>query len=341
MIVFSNQLGNIPTVHQSGQITQNLDIELFSLIKETDPDTVGSQSLDLTDAQSILILSKTTYDNLERRQKETVGDLEFIEVSKKRIESEIEILRQERRDILAPVQAETPVPKITSVPEDQQVTDEKFDHFWGLGSCRPQSDQPYLPAWTKWFLTCWLSPLILMPNTLLYSVSVVFSGTIGAVFVAFYFKMPDIWARMFLGTIAGFVALLILKGGKFLFILDVGVVSTDNPYAGALAGMLSGLFTDRGFRLIESLVISTITRVETSAQKNNGQPEVIPADDALSPVAKPKGEEDAPSPATKKEGDDDALSQAAKPEDDTKLGSNTGILDVFATARKKTGTGGT
>jgi hypothetical protein len=114
-----------------------------------------------------------------------------------------------------------------------------------------------------------MSPILTMPNAFLFGISVVLSGAIGSVFVAFHFRQPDIVARLFMGTVAGLVALLVLKGGKYLFIVNAGLVVHDNPYAGAFAGILAGLFTERGFQLIEHLVDSTIDRVKSNGLDND------------------------------------------------------------------------
>ena len=79
---------------------------------------------------------------------------------------------------------------------------------------------------------------------------------------------------MFLGLVAGMVALLVLKGGKFLFVVDFGIATLENPYSGALAGILAGLFTERGFKLIEHLIDSGIDRLKSDNNGGNSETEV-------------------------------------------------------------------
>lgn len=135
-----------------------------------------------------------------------------------------------------------------------------------------------VPVWARTPMSCWLSPILTMPSSLLYSISVVLAGAIGSVFAAFHFRYPDIIARMFMGLVAGLVALLVIKGGKFLFVMDFGLLTQENPYSGALAGMLAGLFTERGFKLIEHLIDSGIDKIKSETNGEHHDPEPVKND---------------------------------------------------------------
>lgn len=251
LIRLSNAFGTIDTSHVAGQITQNLDTSVIRLVRNTDPEFVNSSELSKRAAQNILDAAFTTQERLDQR--------------KQSLQREIDELSS--RSTTSPFVEPSSQPDPTSETDAPSPTANPQSPSWApIPSACFGDTQDGMPKWVTSFLTCWFSPLILMPSAMLYSIVVVLSGTIGAAFLCAYFKLPDIWRRLVLGTVAGLVALLILKGGKFLFIVDVGARTTDNPYAGAFAGLLAGLFTDRGFKLIAHLVDVGIVRIKQNAK---------------------------------------------------------------------------
>lgn len=80
-----------------------------------------------------------------------------------------------------------------------------------------------------------------------------------------------------LGFSAGFVAFLVIKGGKSLFLIQ-GVESSAelNPYGCALAGILAGLFTEKAYQLLSAMIdqaANTIARRdnEEDSQVSKGE----------------------------------------------------------------------
>ncbi len=84
----------------------------------------------------------------------------------------------------------------------------------------------------------------------------------GSFFLAFYFKnIGDISDRLAIGIIGGFVALLFVQGGKFLFVIEMDASAQHNPFSGALVGFLAGLFTDKGFESLKTIADLAAKRV--------------------------------------------------------------------------------
>ena len=71
------------------------------------------------------------------------------------------------------------------------------------------------------------------------------------------------------GLATGFVVYLALKGGQHLFLVtspDVRIPS--NPYSSAFAGLLAGLFSDKAYKVLSSVVDDLASRVENSTNDN-------------------------------------------------------------------------
>jgi hypothetical protein len=71
------------------------------------------------------------------------------------------------------------------------------------------------------------------------------------------------------GLATGFVVYLALKGGQHLFLVtspDVRIPS--NPYSSAFAGLLAGLFSDKAYKMLSSLVDNFASQVENAAGAN-------------------------------------------------------------------------
>ena len=72
------------------------------------------------------------------------------------------------------------------------------------------------------------------------------------------------------GLATGFVVYLALKGGQHLFLItspDVRIPS--NPYSSAFAGLLAGLFSDKAYKMLSSLVDDLTSRVESVTNGND------------------------------------------------------------------------
>jgi len=72
------------------------------------------------------------------------------------------------------------------------------------------------------------------------------------------------------GLATGFVVYLALKGGQHLFLLNPTESRIPaNPYSSAFAGLLAGLFSDKAYKVLSSLVDDLASRVENTAGNGN------------------------------------------------------------------------
>jgi hypothetical protein len=72
------------------------------------------------------------------------------------------------------------------------------------------------------------------------------------------------------GLATGFVVYLALKGGQHLFLLNPTESRIPaNPYSSSFAGLLAGLFSDKAYKVLSSLVDDLASRVEKAAGNNN------------------------------------------------------------------------
>ncbi len=101
-----------------------------------------------------------------------------------------------------------------------------------------------------------------LPNDVLLALAVTFCGAIGAVVAGLRTQRYAGLVNIMLGLAAGFIAFLALKGGKFLFIVQVSSTQIPvNPYASAFAGILVGLFTERVYEVVSRLFDQAAERV--------------------------------------------------------------------------------
>lgn len=91
-----------------------------------------------------------------------------------------------------------------------------------------------------------------MQSDLILAISVILCGGIGAIFTASRSRNPKYAKTVFNGLLAGFVAFLVIKGGRAFFLVDLNFTSgpTINPYAAAFSGILAGLFTEKAYRIL-------------------------------------------------------------------------------------------
>ena len=125
-----------------------------------------------------------------------------------------------------------------------------------------------------------LDRMVFLPSDVLAAIAVIACGGIGATVAGL--RRPNrrplggpksaggsfsAVRDLFLGLSAGFITFLVIKGGKFIFIIQGPEVSIPmNPYGSAFAGILAGLFTERAYQLLSSLVQQAAERVEGTAK---------------------------------------------------------------------------
>ena len=109
-------------------------------------------------------------------------------------------------------------------------------------------------------------------NVVLFAISILCSATIGSLIagVREHGRVPI--RNIFLGFAAGFIAFLAIKGGKFLFVITAfGATAPLNPYGGAFAGLLAGMFTNRAYELLSIMVDDLFSRLQPGGAKSDGR----------------------------------------------------------------------
>lgn len=101
----------------------------------------------------------------------------------------------------------------------------------------------------------------------LLAIVVIFAGAVGAM-ISSLREGTYLTLRSFvLGLASGFIVLLLLKGGRNVFLFQLpGQVVPFNPYGVAFAGLLAGLFTERAHQLLSWLIDDLISRVRAASQ---------------------------------------------------------------------------
>lgn len=99
----------------------------------------------------------------------------------------------------------------------------------------------------------------------LLAILVMLCGVIGSLIAALRKRAGIDFRYVSLGIAAGFVTFLAIKGGRNIFLIQIqgnGIVF--NPYSSAFAGLLAGLFTERAYQLLSSVVDEFIERVQAA-----------------------------------------------------------------------------
>lgn len=106
---------------------------------------------------------------------------------------------------------------------------------------------------------------IYLQSDLLVGILVISCGAIGSIFAESRSSNKNILKPVLHGLMAGFVAFLVLKGGRFLFVVDFTAFQSTfvNPYAAAFAGVLAGLFTEKAYEILSSIVDDVANRTKT------------------------------------------------------------------------------
>ncbi|MBE7439187.1 MAG: hypothetical protein HS115_12075 [Spirochaetales bacterium] len=101
-------------------------------------------------------------------------------------------------------------------------------------------------------------------STFLIAALAVLSGIAGSLVTVFRnddYKL-DFLKRFVLGIATGYIAFLLIKGGRSLFLLEGSeMVPLMNPYSTAFASLVGGMFTEKFFKLIADLFDSLIDRI--------------------------------------------------------------------------------
>jgi len=84
----------------------------------------------------------------------------------------------------------------------------------------------------------------------------------GQYLVSLRAKSTKYLAAIFNGVLAGFVEFLIVKGGKFVFLVNIAPASTIfiNSFATAFAGVISSLFTEKDIKYFQVSQIKSVIK---------------------------------------------------------------------------------
>jgi hypothetical protein len=109
-----------------------------------------------------------------------------------------------------------------------------------------------------------LNIALYLSSDVLLAITVILCGAIGSIIASIKAERSNYFSSISSGILAGFVAFLVVKGGKFLFLIKISAGSSIliNPFAAAFAGILAGLFTGKGHEILESLVNGIASKVK-------------------------------------------------------------------------------
>lgn len=141
---------------------------------------------------------------------------------------------------------------------------------------RQLADLSSVPEFPKPIVTSGV--LQLLSSDQLLAVVVLGAGAIGAMISMMRSRRDVSFAPLIHGLAAGFTAYLVIRGGKHIFLVPMaGEITLFNPYGGAFAGLLAGLFTEKAHALLAFLVDDWIDRIRAvSKHAVEKKPEVSP-----------------------------------------------------------------
>ena len=109
--------------------------------------------------------------------------------------------------------------------------------------------------------------LVYLNSDYLLAIAIMTCGAIGSM-VGSIRREKNLSLRSILfGLSTGFIIYLAIKGGKQVFLTqEKGQIIQFNPYSSGLAGLISGLFTERSFSFLQVSVDSFFKKLEKSIQ---------------------------------------------------------------------------
>lgn len=122
----------------------------------------------------------------------------------------------------------------------------------------------------------WFGVITGLSNDLILGIVLSLSGVLGAVVAGLREQfLPQrnsssqsgygllLLKDFFMGISAGFITFLVLKGGKFVFLIETSIAEVQtNPYGSSFVAVLAGLFTERVYRVISTLFNRVAETVE-------------------------------------------------------------------------------
>ena len=98
-------------------------------------------------------------------------------------------------------------------------------------------------------------PFLLLSSDQLLALAVMACSAIGAMIAALRGNGLMTLRALALGIATGFVVYLAIKGGKHVFLLQMQTeIVAFNPYGSAFAGLLAGMFTEKAYQVLTTIV---------------------------------------------------------------------------------------
>jgi hypothetical protein len=241
----------------------------------------------------------------------------------------ISIIGKADKDLLA-ARAATRRPSLDDVKAANENRIKMFSDLRGaLASCETETATLALDliAENRKSAESALRWILALRTALLLATATVCCGILGALVSGMRGEKGVRPQSVALGAGAGFIAFLVIRGGKAVFLAESsGDVPTMNPHGVALAALLAGLFTERAYTLLALVVDDTIVRLRSALQQPSPQSAVAgvtnaPHESQSSPV-------DVPSPSaapSRSNGAHRPESSAAEKQESVSLTSADGI----------------
>lgn len=113
---------------------------------------------------------------------------------------------------------------------------------------------------------------LLLSSDQLLAIAIMACAAMGAMIAALRGNGLMTLRALTLGIATGFVVYLAIKGGKHVFLLQMqGEIVAFNPYGSAFAGLLAGLFTEKAYQVLTTIVDEFADRLRVvSTGKKDG-----------------------------------------------------------------------
>lgn len=124
----------------------------------------------------------------------------------------------------------------------------------------------------SWFYR--MSPFASLPSEILTGLIMVLSGAAGSV-ITFYRGDRSGQVALTSGLLAGFVAYLLVKGGRFFFLISPNGLNSEvflNPFALAFAAIVAGMFSGTAYSAIERAVEQAAKKVAPATESKDSEP---------------------------------------------------------------------
>lgn len=148
--------------------------------------------------------------------------------------------------------------------------------YGGRDSLRPdRKEQPSSWYWENIVFSILLPPTTAMSADALLAIAIICSATIGSLVYSVRARSSlsldgGELRSIVIGIASGFIIFLSIKGGKQVFLANSSAAANSfNPYSSALLALVSGLFTERFYRLVSSAVDLVVNRFDAAMRADN------------------------------------------------------------------------